>query len=280
MGFFIQAVFRKRPSNQPALEFLFGGALTLAGCILFAGIGYGLETYFISRLSFFLGVILQAIVLKTTFSLRGLWRASGEIQAMLAASNLPEARRLLSWHLVSRDASQLDHAHIAAATIESIAENMSDSFVAPLIFYVLGGLPLALAYRFINTADAMLGYRDKIHEWSGKIPARLDDALNYFPARITGLLIVAGAFFMRKDSQGAFNILRRDARLTASPNAGYPMSAMAGALGVELEKAGFYCLGGGNRLPTVQDIQTARQMLITIAVLVVVISLPVFLLRW
>lgn len=280
MGSFIQAAFRKRPSNQPAIEFLFGAALTLTGCLLFAAIGYGLEMFFMSRFPFSLGVILQAIVLKTTFSLRGLWRASGEVQAMLATSNLPEARRLLSWHLVSRDTSQLDHARVAMAAIESIAENISDSFVAPLIFYALGGLPLAFAYRFINTSDAMLGYRDKTREWSGKFPARLDDALNYFPARITGLLIVVGAFFMRKDSQGASCILRRDARLTASPNAGYPMSAMAGALGVELEKAGFYCLGAGNRLPTVQDIQTARQMLITISVLVVVILLPVFLLRW
>lgn len=279
MGSFIQAAFRKRPSNQPALEFLFGAALTVTGAFLFAGFAYGLQMVFINQLSFIIGVIIQAILLKTTFSMRGLWRAAGEIQANLEISNLSEARRLLAWHLVSRDTSKLEHAEIAAATIESLAENMSDSMVAPLIFYAIGGLPLAIAYRFINTADSILGYRDKAHEWVGKFPARLDDALNFIPARITGLLIGAGAFIMRVDSQAAFRIMRRDARLTGSPNAGYPMSAMAGALSIELEKAGDYCLGGGNRLPNLEDIQTARDMLKPISFLAVVILLPVLFLR-
>ena len=279
MGSLIQAVFQKRPSEQPALEFIFGLVLTLMGCLLFGFIGYGLEKLFFS-LPIWVGVILQALLLKTTFSLRGLWKASGEIHTALASANLPRARRLLSWHLVSRNTSNLDEARIAAATIESVAENASDSVIAPLFFYTLGGLPLAFVYRFVNTADAMLGYRDKAHEWVGKFPARLDDLLNYIPARLTGILIVAGAFLSGKNGLCAWRTLRSDARRTESPNAGYPMSAMAGALEIELEKIGVYSLGKNNPLPNVQDVQSARHLLVITALLSLFVFSPLLFLRW
>ena len=226
------------------------------------------------------GVILQALLLKATFSLSGLWEASGKIHTALTSANLPEARRLLSWHLVSRDISNLDEARIAAATIESVAENASDSVIAPLFFYTLGGLPLAFIYRFANTADAMLGYRDKTREWVGKFPARLDDLLNYIPARLTGILIVAGAFLSGKNGLSAWHTLRSDARLTESPNAGYPMSAMAGALEIQLEKTGVYSLGKNNSLPDVQDIQRARHLLVITALFSLFVFSPVLFLRW
>lgn len=281
MGSFIHAVFRKQPSNNPVLEFLFGMALTLLGAFLFGSLAYGMAMLF-SHLPFWAGVLLEAVLLKTTFSMRGLWKASKEIQTALENSNLPEARRLLSWHLVSRDTAQLDEAHIAAATIESVAENASDSLVAPLFFYALGGLPLVIVYRFVNTADAMLGYRDPVHEWVGKFPARLDDLLNYLPARLTGILIVAGTWLNRSRNFGsrAWRTIRQDARKTESPNAGYPMSAMAGALHVELEKADVYCLGEGNPLPAVRDIHKARLLLLATSLLTVVVLLPIIYLIW
>jgi len=276
MGTFIGAIFKKRPSGSPALEFIFGMTLTLTGALIFCAAGYGLEILFL-KLPIWIGVILQAILLKTTFSLRGLWRASGEIHAALASADLPEARRLLSWHLVSRDTSTLDEARISAATIESVAENASDSVVAPLFFYALGGLPLALLYRFVNTADAMLGYRDKSREWVGKFPARFDDVLNYIPARLTGIMIVLAA---GKKFSSAWRTLRRDARLTESPNAGYPMSAIAGALEIELEKTGVYSLGKGFSLPSVQDIHSARILIVSASLLSFFVFLPMLFLRW
>ena len=279
MGTFIQIFFRIRPYNQPVIEFLFGGMLILLGSLLVGMIGYGLEAIFL-QLPFFIGIILQAIVFNATFSMRGLWQASGEIQAALENSNLVEARKLLAWHLVSRDTSQLDQASVSAATVESVAENASDSVVASLVFFTLGGLPLALIYRFVNTADAMLGYRDKAREWTGKFPARMDDAFNYIPARLTALLIITGALLIGRDWQGAWRTTRQDARLTESPNAGYPMSAMAGALGVKLEKTDLYSLGAGNRLPSVQDIQNTRILLIVASLLTIFVLLPVFFLRW
>ena len=259
MGNLIAFLNRRRPRNHPAAEFLYGGLLMVVGLTLVGGIGLGLAWLF-ERLPLPLNWLLTALLLKTTFSLRGLDRAAGEVQFALESENLPEARRLLSWHLVSRDTSQLDAGQVAAAAIESVAENASDSLVAPLFFYALGGLPLALAYRFANTADSMLGYRDPEREWLGKIPARLDDLLNFLPARLTGLLLVCAAAISGASARNAWKIAWRDARLPESPNAGVPMSAMAGALSVELEKIGHYRLGAGLNPPQVSDLRRARRV--------------------
>ena len=206
-------------------------------------------------------LLLTALSFKLTISLRGLDRAAREVQSALEAENLPEARRLLSWHLVSRDTSQLDESKVSAAAIESVAENASDGIIAPLFFFALGGLPAAFAYRFINTADSMLGYHDEEREWLGKVPARLDDLLNFIPARLAGLFIVLSAPFCGASLSQAWKIMWRDSGQTASPNAGIPMSAMAGALGVELEKIDHYALGKGLRLPISADLARARRML-------------------
>jgi adenosylcobinamide-phosphate synthase len=278
MGGLIAVLSRFRPHKNPVAEFLYGGLLMFVGLALVGGIGLGL-TWLFARLPLPLNGLLTALVLKTTFSLRGLDRAAGEVQIALESDNLPEARRLLSWHLVSRDTSQLSAGQVAAAAIESVAENASDSLVAPLFFYAIGGLPLALAYRFANTADAMLGYHDPEREWFGKIPARLDDVLNFIPARLTGLLLVCAAAISGASARNAWQITWRDARLTASPNAGVPMSAMAGALSVELEKIGHYRLGAGLNSPQVSDLRRARRVYaVTAALAAIVFSGPAFLL--
>jgi adenosylcobinamide-phosphate synthase len=116
-------------------------------------------------------------------------------------------------------------------------------------------------YRFANTADSMLGYHDSEREWLGKVPARLDDVLNFIPARLTGLFMILSAFLLGANGGQAWRIVARDAHQTASPNAGIPMSAMAGALGVELEKIGHYTLGKGLGAPTAADIARARRLL-------------------
>ena len=262
MGGLIALAIRFRPWGSPAREFAYGALLTLGGMALVSTLGLGLSRV-ASQLPLWAGILLQAMVLKLAISMRGLWRASGTVHAALREGNLPEARRLLSWHLVSRDTAGLDPARVAAATVESVAENASDGTIAPLFFFALGGLPLALAYRFLNTVDSMLGYRDADHEWIGKSAARLDDVFNFLPARLAALCMV-GASMIHKRSSGvaAWRVLRRDARLTASPNAGHPMSAMAGALGVELEKTGVYRLGAGCRLPEERDILHARGLMV------------------
>jgi adenosylcobinamide-phosphate synthase len=266
MGNWIAFLMRFRPHGHRFGEFMFGVLILLTGLTL--AIGAGLALSFLAlRLPLWAGILLEAFALKLTISLRGLAGASRDVETALQSRDLPEARRLLSWHLVSRDTSQLDGSRVAAAAIESVAENASDGTIAPLFFYALGGLPAAFAYRFVNTADSMLGYRDAEREWLGKAPALLDDLLNLIPARLTALFIILSAFIANASGTGAWRVMWRDSRLTASPNAGIPMSAMAGALGVELEKADHYVLGKGLRPPNVDDLARARRLLYTIIVL-------------
>jgi adenosylcobinamide-phosphate synthase len=205
--------------------------------------------------------LVEACVLKTTFAIHGLVRAAQQVQVALDAGELERARQLVSWHLVSRDTATLTPSQVAAATVESVAENASDGIIAPLVFYALGGLLAALAYRFINTADAMLGYHDAEREWLGKVPARLDDLVNLVPARLTAGLFLLATWLLGGPIRRALMVWWHDAGQTASPNAGRPMSVMAGALGVELKKVGYYRLGAGHALPAAQDIPAAIRLL-------------------
>ena len=199
---------------------------------------------------------LEPIALKPALSLRALLEAGAVVEHALLAGDLVEARRLLSYHLVSRDVTNLDASHVAGAAISSLAENLNDSVVAPLLAYRLGGLPTAYAYRAINTADAMLGYRTPELEWFGKPAARADDIVNWIPARLTALLIAIASGAPRE----SLNVARADARRCPSPNGGWPMAAMAGALGVVLVKRGVYTLHARGRHPAPTDLARARRV--------------------
>jgi adenosylcobinamide-phosphate synthase len=262
MGSALQALRHRAPKGDDE-RFLYGGAIAFGG---------GAAVWMLARLAVTisdrlptpLDWLAQAWLLKTAFSLRGLNQAASEVETALRADDLPKARRALSWHLVSRDTSALDAARVAAAAVESVAENTSDGIVAPLLIYALGGLPAALAYRYTNTGDSLLGYHDAEREWLGKLPARFDDLLNLLPSRLTALLFIALA-------PRAWPVWRRDGSKTASPNAGQPMSAMAGALGVELEKVGYYTLNAGARLPNAEDIRRARTLMFGASALLVLL---------
>jgi len=247
-------IYRLRQHAPQRGKLLYGAGIAWGGAVLVWWLGVQVSKI-IDSLPQAVQPLAKALILKTTFSLRGLHNAAVEVETALATDDLPEARRLLSWHLVSRDTSTLDEAQISAAAIQSVAENTSDGIIAPLFWYGVGGLPTALAYRYLQTCDSILGYRDAEREWLGKIPARTDDLLNLLPARLTALSLI----LLRPR---AYHIWRRDARLTASPNAGHPMSAMAGALAIELEKVDHYCLNIGAKNPQKRDIQQARRLML------------------
>ncbi len=185
--------------------------------------------------------LLEALMLTAMFAGRALGDAAKEVAAALSAGKLERARFGLR-SLCSRDPSRLSEPELVGATIESVAENASDSFVAPLFYYVLFGLPGAVVYRAVNTLDAMVGYRGR-YEYLGKASARLDDVLNFVPARLTAALLLCAGALQGKSVRQGLSTWQRDAATTASPNAGRPMAAMAGLLGVRLEKAGHYGLG-------------------------------------
>ena len=260
MGAGIGVTRRLAPRCGRCLPLLYGAGVVVGGAVVVGIIGIVVEA--LLQLLPLPGYWLaEACVFKTTFALRALIRAAHQVQEALGAGELDRARQLVSWHLVSRDTTTLTPSQVAAATVESVAENASDGIIAPLVFYALGGLPAALAYRFINTADAMLGYRDPEREWLGKVPARLDDLVNLVPARLTAGFLLVATGLIGGSLRRAWTVWWRDARQTASPNAGRPMSVMAGALGVELEKVGHYCLGAGQALPAAQDISGAVRLL-------------------
>jgi adenosylcobinamide-phosphate synthase len=236
MGKLASALERRAPLRGRMLPLLAGGLIVLMVAVPFA-----LAGALIARLPVLLELLLGTFILKTTFALRALGAAGLAVRRRLDDGDLPGARDALR-SLCSRDPANLDERQVAAAAVESLAENASDSFVAPLFFYVLLGLPGALFYRAVNTLDAMIGYRGR-YEYLGKAAARLDDLLNFVPARLTALLLLAAAALSGGDLRRGWHILLRDGGRTASPNAGRPMAAMAGLLGVELEKVDHYRLG-------------------------------------
>ncbi|MBI4591775.1 MAG: cobalamin biosynthesis protein CobD [Candidatus Rokubacteria bacterium] len=214
------------------------------------------------------GLLLDAALLKCTFSLRGLLTAARGVRELLAAENLPGARERVGRDLVSRPTAVLDSEQVASATVESVAENLTDSVVAPILFFLLLGVPGAWAYRLVNTVDSMWGYREGELEYLGKPAARLDDLLNWIPSRLAGFGIVLGALLAGESAANAWRTMWREHGRTASPNAGWTMAAMAGALGVALEKPGAYRLGSGAS-PTVETIDRAIRVMVSAGALAV-----------
>lgn len=202
-----------------------------------------------------LALALLGGLLKTMLAWRMLRDEAGAVEAALAQS-LEAGRERLSW-LVSRDTAQLSASEVRESAIETLAENLNDSVVAPIFWFLLLGLPGATVYRFANTADAMWGYRGiykgQHWEWAGKWAAWADDALSWLPARLTAALLALAAGGL------PFQTLRLEARKTPSPNSGWPMAAMALALGVSLRKPGVYTLNPQGRLPQAPDTVLAQQ---------------------
>lgn len=243
MGKLISLLEKAAPRGSGRAELLYGIGMVIVGVAIVVVPVWFLLAFLedSSRVGF---VIVAALLLKSTFSITGLRRSALRVRRALLSGNLAVARARMP-ALVSRNADNMDESEVVAATVESVAENTSDGFVAPLFFFLLLGVPGALAYRMINTFDSMVGYRGR-YERLGKFSARLDDAMNFVPARLTGLLMVMAAFLVGKDASGAWHMMRRDHSKTESPNAGWPMSAAAGALALQLEKAGHYRLGSGS----------------------------------
>ncbi len=204
--------------------------------------------------------LAQGACASTLLAYRALDRAVGEVQAALERDDLAEARRLLGWHLVSRPTGELRSDEVAAAAIESLAENLSDSLIAPVLAYLAGGLPGLAIYRMSNTADAMWGYHNERYEYLGKAAARLDDLLNLVPSRLSAVLIALATQVINRRGAAAWAVAWHDHARTASPNAGWPMATMAGALETVLEKRDHYRLGEGARVADAAMVGEARRI--------------------
>ncbi|ADK79335.1 adenosylcobinamide-phosphate synthase CbiB [Sediminispirochaeta smaragdinae] len=260
MGSLISRLWQHRPKQGKWLLFSYGALMTICGALLFS-----LPLLLLNRIPILPRLVLSIVFLKMSFSLTTLLRTGDKIARALEAGDLASARKLTAFHLVSRNTSELEESELCGAVVESLAENLTDSFTSPLLYYLLAGLPGAFAFRYINTSDAMIGYRTGDFEFGGKWAARCDDLLNFIPARVTALLIIlAGSIIPIRSAPGEGNGAGRKRSLaslfawqnaTESPNAGWTMGAAAAILGLRLEKRGHYVINSTGRLPKPADIR-------------------------
>jgi adenosylcobinamide-phosphate synthase len=216
------------PSVMLALGFLVAVAIPTG-----AAISTWLLLKEISRLSSWAEWCVAVSIVYTTLSVRGLDEAAESVIKLLKQGKIVEARAALAM-IVGRDTETLDEPEVVRATIETVAENTSDGVVAPLFYLMIGGVPAAIAYKAVNTLDSMFGYKNERYLYFGRVSARLDDAANYVPARLTACLVTISAFLLGLSWRHAISVILRDARSQPSPNAGYPEAAYAGALGIRL----------------------------------------------
>jgi adenosylcobinamide-phosphate synthase len=253
MGSLLAAVRRRwRAQGSAAAEVAEGAAGLVAVIAASALCGLATERA-LGRLPRGAALLAEAGALSSLLALRGLREAVEGVRGALVADDIGTARARASRDLVSRDTAALDASELSGAAIQSLAENLSDSVVAPLLAYAAAGLPGAAAYRALNTADAMWGYRTPELLHHGRAAARADDAANLLPSRLTALLIAARAPQRRE----ALRVALRDHGLAPSPNGGWPMAAMAGGLGVRLVKRGSYAFNAEAPAPTADDIGRA-----------------------
>jgi len=180
-----------------------------------------------------LGFLIEVWMIYTVLAARCLSDAAKEVYRVLKQGSLSESRQALSW-IVGRDTSQLERPQMTRAVVETVAENSVDGVIAPLFFLLLGGAPLAMAYKAVNTLDSMVGYKTEKYRDIGRVSARLDDAANYIPARLGWLLLTLAAWLLRENAAQALKIGFRDRHQHSSPNCAWPEGAVAGALGIRL----------------------------------------------
>jgi adenosylcobinamide-phosphate synthase len=228
----------RRVSQSPAALKITGilTAMTIVGASW--GLTFLLVRWIFS-INYWAGAVLSIWLISTTIAARGLSEAAGEIYILLQNGSLAEARRKVGM-IVGRDTGQMEPGDVIRASVETVAENIVDGVVAPLFYAFIGGAPLAMAYRAVNTLDSMLGYKNERYIDFGMASARLDDIANYIPARLTGCFVLAAAWILRMSSKGALQAVLRDAPGHPSPNSGIPEAAVAGALGVRLGGMNYY----------------------------------------
>jgi len=244
-------------SSSKLIRFASGSMLLTSDTAL-----WFLVAAFSFKLPFYLSFMAQIFLLKATFSIRALYEHTLRCQT----DDIAKMRNAVSM-MVSRNTSGLDKSHLISAALESLSENISDSIASPLFYYVIFGLPAAMAYRTINTLDAMIGYHTESFEFFGKTAAIADDIINFIPSRITALII---ALF---SPVAAFRSMRKYARVKL--NAAYPMAAASGVLGVWFEKKGFYRFDG--REPQIYDIKRGLKLFrLTVAVILLLAMLSLW----
>jgi adenosylcobinamide-phosphate synthase len=279
IGYMITFLKRKSKSPNPKVEKV-NGVLMALTIILVVSLPVFVLLFWLRLLPYgeILYIIVGAILFKATFAIIGMGQYTKPIAKALKQKDLAEARKWLPY-IVRRDPNSLNERQIISAAVESIAESTTDGITAPFFFYSLFGVSGAFAYRVINTLDSRVGYKNTEFKNIGWFSAKMDTITNYLPARVTAYLMVVAAFIMREDWRESNRILRRDKHKTASPNAGYTISAMAGALNIQLEKQGYYTLGDDHGITAEHIPKALRVMTVTAILFGLIVVVPVLVLR-
>ncbi len=257
---------RERDSQK---EFRRGILLTVLVLVLTVAVT-GLILYFANRFSPILGVAVESLMTYQVLAIKCLKQESQKVYKKLQENDLPGARQAVSM-IVGRDTENLDETGVAKAAIETVAENTSDGVIAPMLYLALGGPILGFFYKAVNTMDSMVGYKNDRYLYFGRAAARLDDAVNYLPARISAVLMTAACVVAGKDfhSRNAWKIYKRDKRKHSSPNSAHTEAVCAGALEIRLAGDAFYFgklvekpfLGDATRPVEKEDIVRANRLL-------------------
>ncbi|MDH2907864.1 MAG: cobalamin biosynthesis protein [Candidatus Nitrosotalea sp.] len=223
-------------------------------------------------------IVLVGILLKTTIAIKGMEEHASKIMSSISKNDLDGARVQLSM-IVKRDTKNLDKQHVISATLESISENIVDGITGPLFYFSIFGLIGAFVYRTVNTADSMIGYKTEIFRNIGWFTANCDKILNFLPSRLTSLVMIFSCIVLKEDWKHSIYIMKRDGPKTESPNAGYPMATLAGALGIKFEKMEHYVLGDGNSEITERHFRAAISIMkVTTILFVLFFTIPMILL--
>lgn len=263
LEYWLRMIFPKTPRGEriggAVLAVLLPtGTLLITGgaCFVAAKIHPGLE------------FALQTLWSWQVLAMRGLHREGQNVYRCLTTQGLPQARQAVS-RIVGRDTQALSREGVVKAAVETIAENFSDGVFAPMLYFCIGGAPLALTYKAVNTMDSMIGYKNETYRYFGTAAAKLDDAANFLPSRLSALLWIASSALCGFDGGRAWRMWRRDARNHASPNSAQTESACAGALGIQLAGPSYYfgeyydkpTIGDALRSPEPEDIVRAGKIL-------------------
>jgi len=214
-------------------------------CTVLVVLDIGISLLTIDIVSLIVSIAVGSILLKTTIAIRGMQKHALAVVDAVEKGDLDSARNHLSM-IVMRDSKNLDKNHILSGVLESVSENTVDGITGPLFYYAIFGLPGAFVYRAINTVDSMIGYKTTLFKNVGWFGAKCDTVLNYAPSRLTGLVMILGALILGYNWKESLYIMRRDSGKLESTNAGFPMAALAGALGTRLEKMDYYTIGTGS----------------------------------
>jgi adenosylcobinamide-phosphate synthase len=279
IGKIITFLKRKSKSPNPKVEKA-NGILMVLTVILVVSLPIFVLLFWLRLLPYgeILYIIVGAILFKATFAIAGMGQYTKPIAKALKQKDLTEARKWLPY-IVRRDPNSLDERQIISAAVESIAESTTDGVTAPFFFFALFGVPGAFAYRVINTLDSMVGYKNIEYRNIGWFSAKLDTLANWIPSRLTAYLMVASSFLLKEDWRESMRILQRDKHKTASPNAGYTISAMAGALNIQLEKQGCYTLGDDHGISAENIPKALRVMTVTSILFGLIVVVPFLVLR-